>query len=174
MKKIILSLLFPLAVFSQTVEEEDVWKDFRLIIGEWEATESGQAGEGVGERKIEFVLKDKYLHWKNKSVFEPQEKNPKGEVHEDWAFISFDKVRKKFVMRQFHVEGFVNQYVLDSISNDFKKLIFTSEAIENVPLGFRARLKYELKNENEFIEYFELAPPGKEFTLYSTNHWRKK
>jgi hypothetical protein len=174
MRKIILPLIFPLVVYSQATDDKDFWRDFEFLIGEWAATESGRMGEGRGERKIELVLQNKYLYWKNKSTFEPQEKNSKGEVHEDWALISFDKIRKKFVMRQFHVEGFVNQYVLESVSSDMKKLIFLSESIENVPAGFKAKLTYEIISENEFIEYFELAPPRKEFTLYTTNHWRKR
>lgn len=174
MRKIILLSIIPLVVYSQAIDDQDVWRDFEFLVGEWKATESGRIGEGRGERKIEFILQDKYIHWKNKSIFEPQEKNPNGEVHEDWAFISYDKIRKKYVMRQFHVEGFVNQYVLDSVSNDKKKLIFLSEAIENVPSGFRAKLTYEIISKNEFKEFFELAPPSKEFALYTTNHWRRK
>jgi len=46
---------------------------------------------------------------RNQSTYPPQAKNPKGEQHEDRGFISYDKARKKFVLRQFHVEGFVNR-----------------------------------------------------------------
>jgi hypothetical protein len=42
------------------------------------------------------------------------------------------------VFRQFHVEGFVNQYALDT-SSTADRLVFLSEAIENIPAGFRAR-----------------------------------
>lgn len=168
----VIFVLFFQSVYAQ--KDISIWKDFDFLIGEWETIETGRIGEGRGERKIEFILQDKYIHWKNKSIFEPQEKNPIGEVHEDWAFISYDKMRKKFVMRQFHVEGFVNQYVLDSVSSDSKKLIFVSEVIENVPADFRARLTYEIKGESEFFEYFELAQPGKDFMLYTKNHWKKK
>jgi hypothetical protein len=104
---------------------------------------------------------------KNKSTYEPQEKNPKGEVHEDIGYISYDRMRKKFVLRQFHVEGFVNQFALDSISSDGKTIVFLSEAIENIPAGWRAKETYHIASENEFTETFELAPLGKEFEVYS-------
>lgn len=58
------------------------------------------------------------------------------------------------------MEGFVNQYTLESVSPDGKTLVFVSESIENIPAGFRARETYQWKGENEFAEVFELAEPG--------------
>ncbi|MBL7861883.1 MAG: hypothetical protein JNJ65_12030 [Cyclobacteriaceae bacterium] len=46
-------------------------------------------------------------------------------------------------------------------------LVFLSESIENIPLGFRAKETYQRINEHEFTEIFELAKPGKEFQVYS-------
>jgi hypothetical protein len=40
----------------------------------------------------------------------------RAEVHDDVGFISYGKAAQKLVLRQFHIEGFVNHYVLDSIS----------------------------------------------------------
>ena len=51
--------------------------------------------------------------------------------------MSFDKGRKRFVYRQFHVEGFVNQYVLEAEGEEGVR-VFVSEAIENIPGGWRA------------------------------------
>jgi hypothetical protein len=110
----------------------------------------------------------------NKSTYDPQPKNPKGEVHQDWGMMSFDKGRKSFVFRQFHVEGFVNQYVMTSSSADGKTIVFTSEGIENIPVGFRARETYKILGPDEFIEVFEIAEPGKDFEHYSEGHFRRK
>ena len=88
--------------------------------------------------------------------------------------MSFDKARKKFVLRQFHGEGFVNQYVMSSASADGKTIVFTSESIENIPAGYRARETYKILGPDEFIEVFELAEPGKEFELYSEGHFKRK
>jgi len=65
------------------------------------------------------------------------------------------------------MEGFVNQYKLDSISKDGRTIVFTTEAIENIPNGWKAKETYQLINENEFIETFELAEPDKPFEVYS-------
>lgn len=93
------------------------------------------------------------------NTYDPQPKNPKGEVHQDWGMISFDKSRKSFVLRQFHVEGFVNQYVMTSSSADGKTSVFTSESIENIPAGYRSRETYKILGPDEFREIFEIAEP---------------
>jgi hypothetical protein len=101
----------------------------------------------------------------NQSTYKPQEKNPKGEVHEDVGMFSFDTARQRLVLRQFHTEGFVNQYVHDPAQTG--KLVFATEAIENIPAGWRARETYLARGADEFEEIFELAGPGKDFELYS-------
>ena len=108
----------------------------------------------------------RFIQVRNRSIYLPQEKNPKGETHEDVGFLSFDSSRKRIVFRQFHSEGFVNQYVLESNSTP-GRLIFTTEAIENIPSGFRARETSVLTGSDQFEEVFEIAEPGKEFEIYS-------
>lgn len=108
----------------------------------------------------------------NRSEYPAQEKNPKGEVHEDEGFFSFDRGRKRIVFRQFHVEGFVNQYVEDEgTSSD--RWVFTSEAIENIPPGWRARETYIVHGPNELEEIFELAQEGKPFQVYSRSRLKR-
>ena len=135
---------------------------------EWHGTGSGQPGSGQYQRTYEFILNQKFLHVRNKSTYPPQEQNPNGEVHEDWGIISYDKVRKAFVYRQFHGEGFVNQYVMEYLSPDGLEIVFVSEAIENIPTGWRAKESYQVISPDEFIETFELAEPGKDFIVYTS------
>lgn len=89
-----------------------------------------------------------------------------GEIHEDEGWFSFDRARRRIVLRQFHVEGFVNQYVQDTDSSP-QRLVFTTEAIENISPGWRARETYIVHGPDEFEEVFELAEAGKAFELYS-------
>jgi len=42
-------------------------------------------------------------------------------------------------------------------------MVFVTEAIENIPAGWRARETYQVWNDNEFTERFELAAPREEF-----------
>ena len=44
--------------------------------------------------------------------------------------------------------------------------MFTSEAIENIPAGWRARETYVMTSADAFEEIFELAEPGKPFEVY--------
>jgi hypothetical protein len=111
---------------------------------------------------------------KNQSTYPPQTANPKGEVHEDWGLFSYDRNGKRFVLRQFHTEGFVNQYVMDQPPFAAKTLTFVSEGIENIPPGWRARETYKIIDANQFTETFELAAPGKQFELYTQGHFKRK
>jgi hypothetical protein len=82
-----------------------------FLIGRWQGTTEGQPGRGTVVREYSRALNSRFIRVKNQSTYPPQPANTKGEVHEDEGFISFDRSRKKLVLRQFHVEGFVNQYV---------------------------------------------------------------
>jgi len=166
-------VLAPIISFGQSTKQDSIWKPFKFFIGSWNGKGGSEPGEGIYERGYKFILNGNFIEVKNKSVYPPSEKNPKGETHEDIGYISFDKLRNTFILRQFHIEGFVNQYKLESISDDFKKIIFISEAIENIPNGWRAKETYEISGDKDFSETFELAPPNKEFEVYSKASFKK-
>ena len=148
-------------------------KPFEFLVGKWQGQGGGQPGTGVYERSYEYILNNQFIFVKNKSTYPAQEQNPTGEIHEDWGFISYDKVKGTYILRQFHQEGFVNQYVLDLHSTDFQEFSFVSESIENIPAGWRARESYRILSPTEFIETFELAAPGKDFERYTECHLTK-
>jgi hypothetical protein len=166
-------LAAPSTLFAQEEKKQDVWEPLRFFIGKWEGTGKGRPGVSTVEREYKFVLHDRFIEAKNKSVYEPQEDNPKGEVHEDWGLFSYDQGRKRFVLRQFHVEGFVNKYVLDSLSEDGKTLVYVTESIENFSPGWRAREIYKILSDDEFTETFELAAPDLHFEMYIENHFTR-
>jgi hypothetical protein len=142
------------------------------LIGKWQGTTEGQPGKGTVEREYVRILRDTFVRVTNRSVYPPQERNPKGEQHEDVGILSFDGSRKRIVFRQFHVEGFVNQYVQEDPAGE-QALVFVTESIENVPSGWRARETYNFIGADEFEEVFELAAPGKPFELYSRARLRR-
>src|SRR5687768_6496538 len=123
MKSIILPLIFlPFVASAQLSKKDSLWLPFKDFIGEWKGTGEGVDGKATYERTYKPVLNKNYIEVRNRSNYEPNEKNPKGYLHEDVGFISYDKMRKLFVFRQFHIEGFVNEYKLESISPDNKTL----------------------------------------------------
>jgi len=173
-KVFLIAVLLISVLLAQDGEEQDMWKAFEFFIDKWEGKVEGKYGEGKIDLEFSFVLRGVYLQLKNKTVFEPQEKNPAGEVHQDFGFISYDENRENYVLREFNVEGFVNQYVLDSLSEDGKTLVFTTENIENISPGWRARLTYNVLNDNEFRQVFELAPSEKDFEVCTEAHLKRK
>lgn len=108
----------------------DALSPVRILVGKWRGTSEGQPGRATVEPEYTGLFGSRFIHARNRSTYAPQEKNPKGEVHEDMGIFSFDKARKQIVLRQFHVEGFVNQYVAEAPSKP-NTMIFTTEAIEN-------------------------------------------
>jgi hypothetical protein len=146
----------------------------RVLLGSWIGEGHGVPGTSAVEREYQWILDGRFIEAHNRSIYPPQQKNAKGEVHEHRDYFSWDRHRRRFVLRQFHVEGFVNQYVADSTVATSDSLVFTSEAIENIPPGFRARETYRLLGPDEFIERFELAEPGGAFELYSETRLRRK
>ncbi len=173
MRRFVLLVIVVLAVPMFPEQAPDPWEPLRFFAGKWKGVAEGQAGHGTVERTYEFVMRGRFLHERNVSTYEPQEKNPEGEVHEHWSLFSYDKGRKALVLRQFHVEGFVNQYALPLAAAGKQGFVFESEAFENLPSGWKAREVYEIRSNDEFIETFELAAPGKPFELYSRNHFRR-
>jgi hypothetical protein len=152
----------------------DPFERVAFLIGKWEGTSEGQPGRGTVRREYSRVLNGRFIRVQNRSEYPAQEKNPKGEIHEDEGFYSFDKARQRLVFRQFHIEGFVTTYVEDGEpalslveGPSATKIVFISESIENVPAGFRARETYVARGADAFEEAFEMAEPGKPFAVYS-------
>lgn len=175
MKKILIAFIFiPCILFAQNTKKDSLWFPFKFFVGEWTGTGESEAGKGIYERTYQTVLNNNFIEIKNKTTYSPTDKNPQGEVHEDIGYISYDRARKKFVLRQFHIESFVNTYVLDSISPDGKTIVFITEQIENIPPDWKARETYKIINDNEFVEIFELAEPNKDFFIYTQATFTRK
>jgi hypothetical protein len=152
---------------AQMTKQDSLWLPLKAFVGNWKGKGGGEPGIGDYERSYHFMLDKRFIEIRNKSSYPPTQRYPKGEVHEDMGYFSYDKVRRTFVLRQFHVEGFVNQYKLDSISADGKRLVFVTEAIENIPSGWRAKESYEILSDDRIKETFELAEPNKPFEVYT-------
>ena len=88
----------------------DTFQDVAFLVGRWEGQSDGQPGTGTVRREYERVLSGKFIRVHNTSTYAPQPKNPKGEGHQDLGYFSRDGARQRLVLRQFHIEGFVNQY----------------------------------------------------------------
>jgi hypothetical protein len=165
------SLLSAGAVAQKTTAP-DPFARVAFLIGRWEGTTEGKPGKGTVQREYARVLNGRFVRVRNRSEYPAQPSNPKGEIHEDEGFISFDRSRKALVFRQFHTEGFVNHY-LEGGESTPTKIVFTTEAIENIPAGWRARETYVALGPDEFEEVFELSEAGKPFETYSRARFKR-
>jgi hypothetical protein len=165
----VVALLAPagLAQQSSIQPRTDPFAPLRFMTGSWRGVNTGQAGEGTSERVYAFEFDETFLAVRNTAVYPPQPKNTKGETHRDTGFFSYDKARKLLVLRQFHSEGFVNQYLQDTAAGSADTVVFVTEAIENIPPGWRARESYRRTGPDTMVETFELAAAGKPFEIYS-------
>jgi hypothetical protein len=173
-RKILLYLSF--IVVSVTVSAQPhPFEKISFILGQWEGS-----GTGFGNEKskisssFQLVMNDKYIEVSNESQFEPTEEDPEGELHIDKGFISFDKVRKRVVFRQFHIEGYITTYLLvDSLSSK-NTLVFETEQIENFVNGGKARLTINRIDEDEIETIFDVSFPDQPYTCFGTNRLQRK
>ncbi|MCH7613342.1 MAG: hypothetical protein IIB45_08295 [Candidatus Marinimicrobia bacterium] len=170
MKKLILFVfLSGFVALSQNNAQTKKWEPLEFLIGKWEGYGVGKFGNSDVIREYEYLMGRTYIIGKNKSIYEKQEQNPKGEIHDNWDIFSYDKIRAKYILRQFHAEDITNTYGLDSL-NAFNGIYeFESEAIENFGIGWRAKEVYQIIDNDHFIELFYLAAPGKEYSEYVRN-----
>jgi hypothetical protein len=162
-------LLQPPAV---ALSPPDPWAAVRFMEGEWAGESEGEPGKGTVRRTYRFVLGNRFLHEQNVSTYPPQPGNEKGEVHEHWSFISHDRARRTLVLRQFHQEGFVNQFAMKPVQPG-SPVVFDSEALENIGSTWKARETYEVASPDEFVETFELAMGDKPYESYSKTRFKR-
>ena len=172
-KILILTICFLSAIF--LVAQENPFAPLDFMIGSWSGTGTGF---GNATSKIESdcrpIMNGQYIHFTNHSIFEPTERNPEGEYHEDLGIISYDKKRNQLIYRQFNIEGYVNRYILnDSLSND-STLIFETEFIENFVEGGKARITIRKTGTDALETVFEVSMPGREFACFGTNQLRRE
>ena len=135
--------------------------DLQPMVGTWRGQSAGKPGVGMILRECQLTLFDRFIECRTTVTYAPQEKNKNSEIHVDVAIFSADSGSKKLRMRQFHGEGFINTYT------ETGPLTFDTDAIENIPAGWRAREAYSIEG-NTWIETFSLAAAGKEYEVYST------
>lgn len=166
MKRSVIVSLFAMIAVS-AAGQPDPWAVLRVFEGKWEGPTSGKPGKGFSSREYRFEQNGHFLSQRNKSVYDAESPGAKPLVHEDFGVLSYDTSLKKVVWRQFHSEGFVHEYTLDSVSADGKSLDFVTVRIENIAAGWRAKESCRLLSTDEMEATFLLSAPGKAFEVYT-------
>jgi hypothetical protein len=163
----IVALTMAVGAAGQSDSAADPWALLRPFEGKWEGSISGKPGQGSTFREFRFELNGRFLSQRDRATYEPSAVREKPEVHEDFGFFSYDRNLRKLVWRQFHSEGFVHEYTLESASPDGKRLDFISVRIENIAPGWRAKESLRMLSADAMEATFLLAAPGKDFEVYT-------
>jgi len=153
--------------------QSDPWSPMRVFEGRWEGSITGKPGNQFSSREYQFVLGGAFLSQRDHSVYETKSSDAAPKVRDDFGYFSYDTFLRKIMWRQFHSEGFVNEYSLETVSANGKSLEFVTVRIENLAPGWRAKKSYRVVSSDEIEETFSLAPPGKDFDVYTVAHLKR-
>jgi|RhiMetStandDraft_8_1073273.scaffolds.fasta_scaffold12142_1 hypothetical protein len=174
MMRFVAAWLFSLLISGTAgAQSSDGLTEFRWLIGDWRGVGQGDPGTSGSERRNDSFLDGRYIRVTGTSVYPQQEKNPKGEVHEQLDLWSYDRARSSVVLRTFDTLGFTCTYVLDKSASSADRWVLNAESLENVPKGMKARYIYTRPSENAYHEVLELDTDGKGFKPYVTNRFLK-
>jgi hypothetical protein len=163
------ALLGSVFITVPAASEEDLWQDFRPLVGTWEGEGSGFGIISDVTHEWGFVIDNKFLRLRTRSV--PRDAEKSAEVHEDVGFLSRDTDQGIFVFRQFLSEGFVNTFAVTAERGEKPGLVFEYHEVESGG-GLRARMYLEFISDSEYEMTLELAAPEKEFA--PCQHMRMK
>jgi hypothetical protein len=151
--------------------DDDFWKPYRFLAGEWTGEGSGDPGKGSGEFSFAWDLREKVLVRKNRAEFPAAQGRP-ASSHEDLMVIYQSPGGGPARAIYFDSEGHVINYSA-TFSQDGRTLVFLSDAAAPGP---RFRLSYT-RGEGEVLQIqFEIAPPGKpdDFKTYLAGKAHRK
>ena len=136
--------------------DEDAWKPYRFLVGEWTGEGGGEPGKGSGQFSFAWDLQEKVLVRRNRAEYPAAQGRP-AVLHEDLMVIYRADQSGPTRAIYFDNEGHVINYAA-SISEDGRTLTFLSDA---VPANPRFRLSYSKGKDDAITIKFEMAPPGK-------------
>lgn len=169
---VVIALLALTAPISAQLNEVNLDR-LQILVGEWRGVGDGKWGNNSAERKYTWVFDKTFIHGYGRSVYLKQDRNRTGERHETLDMYSFDVQRKTIVLCQFDNESFVTTYYLNLEASTAESLVFEAEHLENVPLGWRARVTFDFKGGDEFHEHFDLDTAKCSYERYLTTRFLK-
>jgi hypothetical protein len=135
--------------------DDDSWKPYEFLAGDWVGEGSGEPGKGSGEFSFAWDLQKKVLVRRNRAELPAAQGRPAA-VHEDIMVIYPGEPGGPHKAIYFDSESHVIEYVA-TVSDDKQMLTFLSGAIPSAP---RFRLTYTKKDDDSVVIKFEIAPPG--------------
>ena len=151
-----------LVTASSWAQNDDPWKPFQALIGDWVGEGGGGPGQGGGGFSYQFDLQRNVIIRKNYAEYPAQNGRPAAR-HDDLMIVYLDDASKRPRAIYFDSEGHTIRYVI-TVSGD--SLIFESEAGEpgahyyrltQTPTGGRLSGKFEVRapGEAQYKTYIE-------------------
>ncbi len=136
--------------------DDDPWKPYRFLVGDWVGEGSGEPGKGSGGYSFAWDLQEKVLVRRNRSEYPATPGRP-AFTHEDLMVIYRGESGGPTRAIYFDNEGHVINYTA-TFSQDQQTLTFLGDI---APASPRFRLSYA-RGKGEMVRIkFEIAPPGK-------------
>jgi hypothetical protein len=85
-KGLLFFIMFLVLISFLSAEHSDTWTSLESLEGRWQAKNE----DSTITQEFKFILNKKILSMTTKAVFEPSEKRPGSEVHEDLGVFIFD------------------------------------------------------------------------------------
>ena len=140
-------------VLSFSQDAKPNWDAWKIVIGDWSGTGSGDPGHGSGEFSFKPELQGSILIRKSHSEYPASQARP-AVVHDDLMVVYSEDGRTRAIY--FDSEGHVISYT-PSFSQEGKTLTLVSDPAPNSPTF---RLTYVSTEPNALSINFEIAPPG--------------
>lgn len=136
--------------------DDDAWKPYRFLVGDWTGEGGGEPGKGSGRFSFAWDLQEKVLLRRNRAEYPAAQGRPTV-VHDDLMVIYRADRAGPTKAIYFDSEGHVINYAV-SLSDDSRTLTFLSDVVSAAP---RFRLSYTKEKDDSIKIKFEIAPPGK-------------
>jgi len=138
------------------LHDDDAWKPYRFLVGEWTGEGGGEPGNGSGRFSFAWDLQEKVLVRRNRAEYPAAQGRP-AFSHEDLMVIYRADRGGPTKAIYFDSEGHVINYAV-TFSNDGRTLTFLNDAL---PAAARFRSSYTKGADESMGIKFEIAPPGK-------------
>ncbi len=155
-------------------EAENGWRDeigagrfgpIAWLEGEWQGYGEFPDRTNYIRTTFDYDLGGMYLVERNVAMFPPEELSTEYEIHQDFSVYYRDSATGGFVAKSFYIEGFVTSSTVE-VLEDGDVIVIESVSLENGPPGMRSRSTFSRETEDRFSLTFEIATPGKDYSLY--------
>ncbi len=165
------AFIFAAALPAPSAEAPDIWEKWSFLLGDWAGMGTGAPGEGAGVFSFRPELDGRILVRKNRVEYPSREATGSPVVHEDLMIVYPDPSASGFRAIYFDNEGHTIPYRV-ALSPAAPSVVFESDGAASE--GPRFRLSYAVSAGGDLVIVFSIAPPGREFRVYTSGTARRK